>query len=163
MACSFHLQTLARKVHHPLLQNSQRPVCRSIYSAGIARTINTSKKSSLQPLEALNRSTREAILQHFDTKRTKIDHKKGSLSPTRVIKRRALASGVRAMASSSTGAATAVQAVFIFMHGLGDSGDSWEGITWDFKDPEFMSLKWKFPNAPIAPVSCNGEWVLSNT
>ncbi|GAQ80599.1 Lysophospholipase [Klebsormidium nitens] len=62
------------------------------------------------------------------------------------------------MASSSSGAATAVQAVFIFMHGLGDSGDSWEGITWDFKDPEFRNLKWEFPNAPIAPVSCNGGY-----
>jgi len=43
----------------------------------------------------------------------------------------------------------------IFMHGLGDQGQSWSYIRRELgaKLPE---VKWQFPNAPDAPVTVNG-------
>lgn len=55
---------------------------------------------------------------------------------------------------SKTGGKTAA---VIWLHGLGDSGASWEYLEGAFRTPH---IKWIFPNAPEQPVSCNGGFAM---
>ena len=45
----------------------------------------------------------------------------------------------------------------IWIHGLGDEGNSWRSLSDDIQVPSLSQpIVWKFPNAPTAPVTCNG-------
>lgn len=50
-------------------------------------------------------------------------------------------------------AAALCQAI-IWMHGLGDQGESWRSLQADFKAIG-VPVKWQFPDAPVAAVTCN--------
>lgn len=51
-------------------------------------------------------------------------------------------------------------AICIFLHGLGDTGDGW---SWGFKDPSIRNSKVKyiFPTAKVIPVSLNGGYPMT--
>lgn len=67
------------------------------------------------------------------------------------------------MSSSSSSVAAAtdkdkVDGAVIFLHGLGDRGESWAPISRQFNAAFFggKRIVWVFPTAPVVPVSCNG-------
>ncbi|CCK71295.1 palmitoyl-(protein) hydrolase KNAG_0G02370 [Huiozyma naganishii CBS 8797] len=45
----------------------------------------------------------------------------------------------------------------IFMHGLGDTGEGWGFLATQLREmPEFQSMDFVFPTAPITPITANG-------
>ena len=50
--------------------------------------------------------------------------------------------------------AAAICQAIIWMHGLGDQGESWRSLQADFKAIG-VPVKWQFPDAPVAAVTCN--------
>jgi hypothetical protein len=161
MACLANVQLLAGKTSQQLFQSTQRVASERGLSRHLSPTFIKASDSHLRPFHGVQKvpTTIQRPLCRGLSILPGQHHKiSGVHLALNNCSKPLAASRVRAMAGSSAGAATAVQAVFIFMHGLGDSGDSWEGITWDFKqETGFEKLKWEFPNAPVAPVTCNGE------
>ena len=53
-------------------------------------------------------------------------------------------------------------ALVIFLHGLGDCGASWSSLAQQLglTGPKYANVQWAFPDAPNAPVSCNGGFVM---
>ena len=52
------------------------------------------------------------------------------------------------------------QAIVVFLHGLGDTGDGW---SYGFKDPSIRDdrVKYVFPTAATIPVSLNGGFPMT--
>jgi hypothetical protein len=161
MACLANVQPLAGKASQQLLQSTQRVASERDLSRHLSATCIRASDSDLRLFhqgQKVATSIQQPLCRGLSILPGQHHKIFGVHLPLNNCSKPPAASRIRAMAGSSAGAATAVQAVFIFMHGLGDSGDSWEGITWDFKqETGFEKLKWEFPNAPLAPVSCNGE------
>lgn len=164
MACLANLQLLAGKTSPQLLQSTQRVASERCLSRHLSTRYIKASDSDLRLFhqgQKVPTSIQQPLCRGLSILPGQHHKISGVHQSLNHCSKPLAASRIRAMASSSAGAATAVQAVFIFMHGLGDSGDSWEGITWDFKqEAGFENLKWEFPNAPVAPVSCNGEVAL---
>ncbi len=49
----------------------------------------------------------------------------------------------------------------IWMHGLGDEGRSWRSLMDEITIPTLTQpITWKFPDAPMASVTCNDGYVM---
>ena len=47
------------------------------------------------------------------------------------------------------------------MHGLGDKGSSWHTLQGDISNVG-VPIKWQFPDAPVAPVTCNDGYKMTS-
>lgn len=52
-----------------------------------------------------------------------------------------------------------MRGLVIWLHGLGDSGDGWMSLRQQYSA---LQLDWKFPTAPVQPVSCNGGFRMTS-
>ena len=60
-----------------------------------------------------------------------------------------------------TGAMAIGKMCIIWMHGLGDEGRSWRSLMDEITIPTLTQpITWKFPDAPMASVTCNDGYVM---